>query len=151
MLSHAPWAGNALEGGVVDAFAGTGALGLEALSRGVPRAVFIENDRTALQTLNGNVGTCRMETRALVVPADATRPPATRSGWDRMRLVFLDPPYNQGLVAPAIRALLGAGWIAGDALVVAEVAAAEPLDAPPLLAERRHGAARLCIWRLPRT
>ena len=90
MLGHAPWRGNALDGGVVDAFAGTGALGLEALSRGAARAVFLERDRAALACVRANIATCRMAPRALALGGDALRPPATRPGWNGAGLVFLD-------------------------------------------------------------
>ncbi|WP_419731024.1 16S rRNA (guanine(966)-N(2))-methyltransferase RsmD [Lichenicola sp.] len=148
MLRHADWAEGALDGVVLDGFAGTGALGLEALSRGASRAVFIERDRAALMCVRANIEACRMQAQALVVPGDVTRPPAAREGWGAAGLVFLDPPYGAGLVAPALTALAAKGWVAPDALVVAEIAAEEPAPTDqPLLAERRHGAARLCIWR----
>lgn len=148
MLRHAEWAGSALDGVVLDAFAGTGALGLEALSRGAARAVFLERDRAALACVQANVAACRMQAQSLVIAGDATRPAAARAGWASAGLVFLDPPYGAGLVAPALSALQAKGWVAPDAIVVAEVAAEEPTPTTlPLLAERRHGAARLCIWR----
>ncbi len=149
MLAHTAWAGDALQGGVVDAFAGTGALGLEALSRGAARAVFLERDRAALACVAANIASCRMTPRALALGGDALRPPALRPGWGGAGLVFLDPPYGDGLAAPALSALLASGWVAPAALAVAEVAAAEPAPTGlPLLAERLHGAARLCVWRL---
>lgn len=148
MLRHADWAEDALDGGVLDAFAGTGALGLEALSRGAARAVFLERDRTALDCVKTNVAACRMDAQSLVIGCDATRAPAARVGWGAAALVFLDPPYGQSLVVPALAALQMAGWVAPGALIVAEVSAEEPAPTDaPLLAERRHGAARLCFWR----
>ncbi len=148
MLAHADWAGDALSGTVLDAFAGTGALGLEALSRGAARAVFLDRNRHALSCVAANIAACRMQDRTLVVAGDATRPPPPKPGWDQAGLVFLDPPYNGDLVAPSLSALCRQGWVRPDALVVAEIAAEEttPTEAT-LLAERRHGAARLCIWR----
>ncbi len=149
MLAHAPWRGDALQGGVVDAFAGTGALGLEALSRGAARAVFLERDRVALACVAANVAACRMAPHALALGGDALHPPATRPGWGDAGLVFLDPPYGAGLVAPALSALVASGWVAPGALAVAEVGTGEPAPTGlPLLAERLHGAARLCVWRL---
>jgi 16S rRNA (guanine966-N2)-methyltransferase len=145
MLMHAPWAEGAIRGAaVLDAFAGTGALGLEALSRGAASAVFIENARPALAALRANIAGCGASELCRVVAADAKTPPqGTACG-----LVFLDPPYGQGLVPVALVALAKAGWVAPGALIVAEVGAE---DAPPtitgLLVERRHGAARLCCWR----
>jgi 16S rRNA (guanine966-N2)-methyltransferase len=148
MLWHAPWAGRAAveEARVLDAFAGTGALGLEALSRGAARAVFLENDRAALSALRANLVACREAGNSLVLAADATRPPRAP---EPCTLVFLDPPYGRGLVDTALAALSDAGWIAAGALVCAEVEAGggggpSGFD---LLAERAHGAARILFLR----
>ena len=147
MLVHAPWGGRALVEGarVLDAFAGTGALGLEALSRGAAEAVFFDRDRAALAALRANVAACRAGARAVVMEADALRPPPGRG----CGLVFLDPPYGRGLVPVALAALGRAGWLAAGAVVVAEAGRDEEvLLADALLAERAHGAARLTVWRL---
>jgi 16S rRNA (guanine966-N2)-methyltransferase len=90
MLLHAPWGGREVVVGaaVLDAFAGTGALGLEALSRGAARATFLERDPAALAALHANIAACRAEQRATVLAADATRPPPGTP----CSLVFLDPP-----------------------------------------------------------
>jgi 16S rRNA (guanine966-N2)-methyltransferase len=149
MLAHAPWGGRERLVGarVLDAFAGTGALGLEALSRGAAAAVFLENDPAALAALRANIAACRAEGRGRVLAADVLAPPPAEAGCD---LVFLDPPYGAGLLAPAVAALARAGWIAPGALVVAETAAAAPESAPDnftLLAERRHGAGMVRVFR----
>ncbi len=146
MLLHAPWGGRALMEGalVLDAFAGTGALGLEALSRGAAHATFIEQDRAALSALRANIAACSAAERCTVLPGSALAPPTGPS----CGLVFLDPPYGQDLVPRALAALRAAGRLAPGALVVAETGRQEP---PPtdaaLLADRSHGAARLTIWR----
>lgn len=144
MLWHAPWSGRArVEGAaVLDAFAGTGALGLEALSRGAAHATFLEQDRAALAALRANVAACGANARVLA--ADATRPPRAPHP---CTLIFLDPPYGAALVEPALAALDAAGWIAPGALICAELG---PRDAPPAtrfapVAERAHGAARLVV------
>ncbi len=147
MLLHAPWGGRDLveDAQVLDAFAGTGALGLEALSRGAGHATFLERDRAALAALNANVERCRAGARATVLAADATHPPPGRP----CSLVFLDPPYRQSLVPAALAALDRTGWIARHAVLVAESARDEAIDIPGiLLAERAHGAAGLTVWRL---
>ena len=144
MLMHAPWAGpDAVRGArVLDAFAGTGALGLEALSRGALHAAFIERDRAALAALRANVAATGAA--AEVLSADALRPPPGRP----CGLVFLDPPYGQDLVPRALAALHAAGWVAPEALVVAEVGRGDPSPASSgLLATRTHGAARIEVWR----
>ncbi len=149
MLMHAPWAGRALLDGahVLDAFAGTGALGLEALSRGAAHATFLERDAAALFALRRNIAACRAETQATSLLADARRPPLGKP----CQLVFLDPPYGQGLVSEAVAALGAAGWLAPGAVLVAETAQDETLtlDATAL-AERTHGAAKLSVWQRPR-
>lgn len=152
MLWHAPgWGGRGvIEGArVLDAFAGTGALGLEALSRGAAHGSFMERDRSALAALRANVTACREEERSAILQADATRPPRAPAACS---LVFLDPPYGQGLVPRALAALSAAGWIGPGAVVCAEVGREEELEAPGFspLAERAHGAARIVVLRAAR-
>jgi 16S rRNA (guanine966-N2)-methyltransferase len=148
MLWHAPWAGRGVVEGarVLDAFAGTGAFGLEALSRGADHATFLETERAALSALRANIAACREGERCAVLATDTTRPPRAPGSCS---LVFIDPPYGRGLVEASLTALRGAGWIAPGALVCAEVEAAMagPPPAFALLAERAHGAARLLFLR----
>ncbi len=150
MLWHAPWGGRTTiqDQLVLDAFAGTGALGLEALSRGADHCTFIERGKPALAALRANIAACKEDARSAVLAADATRPPRARVPCG---LVFLDPPYGQGLVERALAALAAAGWIAEGALVVAEAGAGEMIDPPGFtpLATRSHGAATLHMLRAP--
>ncbi|HEX2940869.1 MAG TPA: 16S rRNA (guanine(966)-N(2))-methyltransferase RsmD [Rhodopila sp.] len=160
MLLHAPWGGRAvIEGAVVlDAFAGTGALGLEALSRGAASACFMESDPAALKALRANISACGAQGRAVVLAGDLLQGterggprPAAMAGaaLPAAGLVFLDPPYRQDLAPQALRHLRQTGRIAPGALVIAETAAEEAwLPEEPLLAERRHGAARVVIFRI---
>ena len=128
---------------VLDAFAGTGAFGLEALSRGAAEALFLERDGAALSALRRNVEALGETARARIIPGDATRPPRA----DRTCAVaFLDPPYGSGLAAPALAALAAAGWLAPTAIAVVEMAARErlvPAAGFTMLDERVYGAARL--------
>jgi 16S rRNA (guanine966-N2)-methyltransferase len=146
MLVHAPWGGrDAIDGArVLDAFAGTGALGLEALSRGAATASFVERDPLALAALRANVAALGAEDRCTILPADVLALPKGAP----CALIFLDPPYGQLLVPRALAHLGRQGWIAGDALIVAETGRDEALSFGTLLAERVHGAARLNIWRV---
>jgi len=148
MLWHAPWAGREMVEGaqVLDAFAGTGALGLEALSRGAGQATFFEADRAALTALRANIAATREEAACRVIPGDVLRPPRAMVP---ANLILLDPPYGQALVPRALAALRAAGWIAQGALVCAELAKSDPIDLPDdeILAERIHGAARLVFLR----
>jgi 16S rRNA (guanine966-N2)-methyltransferase len=131
---------------VLDAFAGTGALGLEALSRGAAHATFFERDATSLAVVKRNVQ--KLQAEAQVLRADATRPPHAATACD---LVFLDPPYAKGLLATSVPALQAAGWFANDALLVAEMSSAAPEAAPQgfeVLDARDYGAARIELWSL---
>ena len=145
MLAHAPWAAGALrEAEVLDVFAGTGALGLEALSRGARRAHFIEQDRAALAALRANIAACKAEAVSVVIAGDTRKPPRGAP----CSLIFLDPPYARGLIPQALAALAAAGWIAADAVIVAETAAEEVLELPArLVAERAHGAGKTWFLR----
>ncbi|MGV4877619.1 RsmD family RNA methyltransferase [Acetobacter indonesiensis] len=171
MLLHAPWGGPQLlaNAHVLDAFAGTGALGLEAISRGAAQASFFETDRAALSALRANIAGCGWQDRCKVLARDVTSPPRASAPCS---LLFLDPPYRQDFPARTLAALKAQGWIAEGAIAVIETAAQEPLplmdtenglpdaeDAAPeqkaafrfpglLLAERKHGAARVSVWRL---
>ena len=149
MLAHAPWADPWPECTILDGFAGSGALGLEALSRGAARAVFFETDRAALNSLRANIATLGAARRCIVVAADTTDPPHPMTAQGGCSLLFLDPPYGQDLIVPTLEAMRRTGWIAPNALIVAECAREEifPVAAASLLAERRYGAARILVWR----
>ena len=150
ILSHGRLAAEGLpfaDAVVLDAFAGTGALGLEALSRGAAEAFFIEEDREALAILRQNIAALGEDARVRVFPGDATRPPRAPSA---CALVFLDPPYRSGLAAAALGALDAAGWLVPEALAVVELAAREEMGSPTgfiVLDERVYGAARLAFLR----
>lgn len=123
---------------VLDLFAGTGALGLEALSRGAAEAVFVENGRVAQRLLRDNIALCGVGARAQVLARDARRPGANPGA--PFDLVFLDPPYGKALGEAALDAALAGGWIAPGALIVWEESAAiTPPDGLRLLDERRYG------------
>ena len=129
---------------VLDVFAGSGALGLEALSRGAAHLTCIENSATARSVLRANAKALGETARLTVVQADATKPP-TASG-PPCRLVLMDPPYCSGLATPALTALAERGWLAEGAICVVEISAAESLEAPTgftPLDERRYGKAKL--------
>ena len=151
ILAHGkfgPGGASVLQGArVLDAFAGTGAMGIEALSRGASHASFIESDRTALDALRANLRAVHEAANATVLGADALSPPRAA---EPVTVAFLDPPYREGLGPKALAALAAAGWFAPGAIVTVEVAAREEFTAPPgfeILDERRYGAARIVIVR----
>ena len=128
---------------VLDAFAGTGALGLEALSRGARHTTFIENARGARRALAKNIATCDEVDRTVIINADGTNPPPT----DRpVNLAFLDPPYQTSLMEPALFALDKRGWFHEDTIIVAEMSKTENLMLPEFLLpidSRIYGAAQV--------
>ena len=132
---------------VIDLFAGFGAVGLEALSRGAATVILVETDRTALAAIRRNVDHLGEGSRVSVLARDATR---LGRAAHQVDLAFLDPAYGQGLAAPACASLVTGGWLAPGARVVIETAAPEPL---PSLAgleledERRYGLARFHFLR----
>jgi 16S rRNA (guanine966-N2)-methyltransferase len=144
ILLHAPWAGHDFmqSARVLDVFAGTGAYGIEALSRGAASASFIENDREALAVLRANIATCKAETVSRIIRTDALHPPAGTPH----DLIFLDPPYGQNLVPQALNALSEANYFAANAVFVAELGSQDDFSPANILAERRHGKARLLFW-----
>ncbi len=142
--------GNPLAGArALDAFAGTGALGLEALSRGAAFVTFMENQAAALAACRNNIALLEETARSQALRCDVLRPPPAPAPCD---LVLMDPPYNQGLASPALAALEAAGWLAPGALGVVELMAKEPFALPEgfeALDERKYGKARLVFLRAP--
>ena len=128
---------------VLDLFAGSGAMGLEALSRGAARAVFVESDRAACRVINANLDKLRLH--ATVLCSDAVR--ALAAERERYDLVLLDPPYDfagHDLIAPHLPRVL-----ADDGLVVYETAARiEPaIEGLTVRTSRKYGAARLTLFQ----
>ncbi|MCC1491069.1 16S rRNA (guanine(966)-N(2))-methyltransferase RsmD [Cognatishimia sp. F0-27] len=138
---------NALQGGrfgdpitdahVLDLFAGTGALGLEALSRGAADVVFVDDGRAAQALLRENIAMLDVAGVTRVLNRSALRLPAAQKG---CTLVFLDPPYGKGLGARALSAARAGGWVAPGALIVWEENAPQPApEGFVLLDSRRYG------------
>lgn len=121
---------------VLDLFAGTGALGLEALSRGATHATFVDSGRVAQKLIRENITKLRRQADTAVLGVDASRLPQGTP----CELVFLDPPYGQEVGGKALIAAKDAGWLASGALIVWEESRAQ--IAPPAftsLDQRRYG------------
>lgn len=104
---------------VLDIFAGSGALGIEALSRGAVHATFIDFDKTALKVLRQNLAELGLEDRATVIAQDAVAAVRRATPAEPWRFVFIDPPYASDLATRAVLAL-PAGSLASDARIVIE-------------------------------
>lgn len=122
---------------VLDLFAGTGALGLEALSRGAARATFVEAYPAPLAALRANIAA--LEADAVVV----ARRVEAAGAMGAHDLVFIDPPYHMGLAAAALAWGVAGGWFAPGAWIAVETARDEALAGWEAVADRSHGKARL--------
>lgn len=131
---------------VADLFAGTGGLGLEALSRGAAHCTFIDSDRAAVAALRRNLSAFGAEPRADIRQQAVEYAPPPPVPCD---LVLMDPPYGTGLAALALARVANSAWVAPGGLVSVE-SAGEPLALPSgfeLTAERRFGKAWLTLFR----
>lgn len=133
---------------VLDLFAGTGALGLEALSRGATHATFVDDGGAARALLRDNIGRCAAQGVTKVFRRDATSLGEHRGL--PFSLIFLDPPYGLGLGEQALASAQEGGWIAPEATIVWEE---ETAPIPPLgfelLDERRYGNTSISLLRAP--
>ncbi len=114
---------------VLDLFAGTGAFGIEALSRGAAFSVFVESGREALSVLKRNIAACGLQESARVVVRDALMNlDCLKDGTKKYSLVFIDPPYYRAMVPPVLANLNKAGCLEIGAEIVAEHGADEQPD-----------------------
>lgn len=115
---------------VIDLFAGTGAMGLEALSRGAGYAIFVDSRRTAIDVIAHNIAVCRCETNTRAFLHDIRRNLSCLKIIEHpAELVFIDPPYHLGLIGPALGHLHHGRLVANNARVVIEHAWDEDLPA----------------------
>jgi 16S rRNA (guanine966-N2)-methyltransferase len=123
---------------VLDLFAGTGALGLEAVSRGAAHATFVDDGAKALSLIRKNIGLCRAQADTQVLRRNATRLGDCKGA--PFDLIFVDPPYGKGLGEKALASATAGSWLGADALIVLEEGRSLP---PPmgleLLDQRRYG------------
>jgi 16S rRNA (guanine966-N2)-methyltransferase len=151
ILEHAPWSPGVRDVRVIDLFAGSGALGFEALSRGAAFCLFVETDEAARGAIRETVDAFSLFGRTRVHRRDATDL-GVRPGSDgpAFGLAFLDPPYGKGLGETALARLADGGWLAPEATMVFERGAEEPDFEVPgftVLDQRDYGAARVFFLR----
>jgi 16S rRNA (guanine966-N2)-methyltransferase len=151
ILEHAAFAPELEDARVIDLFAGSGALGLEALSRGGGFCLFVETGEEARGTIRDNIEALGLFGATRIHRRDATdlgpRPASTGTAFD---LAFLDPPYGKGLVERCLTSLAADKWLAPDALCVVERGSDEaPLavEGFEIIDERTYGAARVSFVR----
>ncbi|WP_169567744.1 16S rRNA (guanine(966)-N(2))-methyltransferase RsmD [Sneathiella limimaris] len=132
---------------VLDVFAGTGALGVEALSRGAAHVTFMDNHPDSLKLIKQNVALVGGQRNASILNRDGTFAGQSSKPMD---LIMMDPPYKMNLAGPALESLQKGGWIGDKTVVALELAAKEPFEIPEglnLLEERKYGAAKLLILK----
>lgn len=149
LLMHGQYAGEAVIGQhVVDLCCGTGALGLEALSRGARVVTFVDQDKRALELAKKNALHCGAVSNAFFVQSDAAKLPPAR---EKAALVLMDAPYASPLLAPAYAALTRGGWLQQNALMVVEQSRDAPeviLEGAVLLDTRQYGKAKVLVYRV---
>ena len=132
---------------VLDLFAGTGAIGLEAISRGAAHATFVDNGAKSVSLIHQNIALCRAQQDTQIMRRDATRLGDRRGA--SFDLIFVDPPYGKGLGEKALASALAGGWLADDVLVVLEEGNAEHLPgAFRQLDQRRYRDTHVTILKL---
>lgn len=132
---------------VADLYAGSGALGIEALSRGAASATFVENDRSAVAAIRANLAALKAQERATLLQCPALAlPPA--AAFD---LIFADPPYAAGSGTAVVQSVARSDWLAPRGWMSVETARGDPVDAGEweVAAERDVGRARLTLLRAP--
>ena len=134
---------------VLDLFAGTGALGLEALSRGASSIVFIDNSKNALGLIKKNINLCGVKEQVNIIKWDITK------NLNCLKhlifdLIFIDPPYNKNLIEPSLINLHNASCLNADAFIIIEHSKTEPLpqnDHFCLFDERKYGKTKLSFLK----
>jgi 16S rRNA (guanine966-N2)-methyltransferase len=148
MLNHRDFDRNfSLDGAkVIDLFAGTGALGIEALSQGAKFCLFVEDAAESRALIRSNVEALHLTGVSKIWRRDATDlGPLNAGAGGPFDLAFLDPPYRKNLIAASLKSLVAGGWLAPDALIVAECAADEAIDTDgfDILESRNYGESRI--------
>ena len=136
--------GHVDQASVLDLFAGTGALGIEALSRGARRALFVDRHREAIATIKKNLHACRLENRARVIRWDIeSNLDCIRPSESLFDIVFMDPPYHKTLILSALKNIRPPGILSPNCLIVIEHSIQESLPAAlpgfKLNDQRRYG------------
>jgi 16S rRNA (guanine966-N2)-methyltransferase len=149
LLMHGAYGGENIIGcHVLDLCCGTGALGLEALSRGARLATFVDKLKPSIELAKKNALHCGVTQQSFFIQGDAANLPAAR---EKVDLVLMDAPYATPLLAPAFASLVRGGWLAPGALIVAEQersASVPMLEGAELIDERQYGKPKVLIYKV---
>jgi 16S rRNA (guanine966-N2)-methyltransferase len=132
---------------VIDLFCGSGALGLEALSRGAAHVTFVDQSADSITLVKSNIEYFGETQNTKTFRSDSANLPKAQAKYS---LAFMDPPYKSGLAPKALESLANGGWLEKDAVAVAEVSQKETIDVPPmytLIDQRDYGNNRIYFLR----
>lgn len=132
-----------LNANVADLFAGTGALGLEALSRGASHVTFVEKSPSSIACLKKNIISLKEEDQTTLLQVSARALPEVANAFD---FIFMDPPYHKGLVEPTLHSIMAQKWLDKEGVIVCECATDDQIEYPEGLIEideRRQGQQRV--------
>ena len=134
----------------LDLFSGSGAIGIEALSRGAPEAVFVEKDPKAAACLARNAAALDAESRCRILAEDVLRITARRPAAP-FQVIFIDPPYGESLFSPTLKNILRQNWLAENGFLIAEVEKGLRLNAEKqpglsLISDDLYGQTRVILW-----
>ena len=146
---------NVLQGDIpgcyfLDLFAGSGQIGLEALSRGGNYAVFVENNRKAAKCIEENINFTKFDKQSLLMNSDVLTALRMLEGKYKFDVIFMDPPYNKGFIEPALKAITEKGILSDNGIIVLEsddtdfYGAADKLE---ILKQRKYGRTYITIYR----
>ncbi len=128
---------------IADLYAGTGALGLEALSRGAEHTVFVEKARSSVDIIKSNIALLKLEANTKLINGSAQSLPKPPHAFD---FILMDPPYRQGHVEPTLASILKNNWLDKDGVIICELATDDESTFPQeleLIDERSHGQQRI--------
>lgn len=120
---------------IADLFCGTGILGFEALSRGAASAIFVDRNQDSLDIVRSNIAKFKLDTQTKLLKSDSSVLPISRIAYD---IIFMDPPYNEGLILPTLRSIRSSGWLRKDGLVCVEHSKKEELPNVIDLSEEKN-------------
>lgn len=136
---------------VLDLFAGTGALGIEALSRGAEKAIFVENNQRSLAALRRNIEECRLEEKTEILACEVKAGIKILKGRGEVfDLIFIDPPYARGMAKETLRALDQSPLLSEETIIVVEHSLQEDLPLSPSLQmvdSRKYGSTQITFWQ----
>ena len=156
ILNHANWQFNdgsefkLQESNVLDAFAGTGALGIEALSNNANHCCFLEFEKKAFKMCQENIQSFNLNDKSLVIQCDSLSVVSKPQSLDKRNLIFLDPPYGKNMIMPSLLGLSNNRWVSDNAIIVTEEEKSKSEEMPEkykLITSKTYGKTLVRFFR----